>query len=289
MLTAPRNPLLIAGGALLLAGSALMLRQWAAPRPPVPLPVLEPVREAAPISTYIVALREIPRGEAVDRDALGLVGMDRAPSAEAMTRIEDALGKVALERIGAGQTVLAGALTAERSAAGLAALVPAESRAVTLRVAEDTGIAFLIRAGDRVDVAVATLDDTQPGDRPAARGNLPDLSRLVLQDVLVLAVGETLGREPAAGQQPVQSQRTVTLAVDPAQVPVLALARGDGGYLLALRNPVDRAIAGPVRLSRADLLGAAPPPPPPAAPRAPRPVTRHAGPEIIRGAAGASR
>ena len=132
----------------------------------------------------------------------------------------------------------------------------------------------------------------------AARAGPPDLSRLVLQDLLVLAVGETLGREAsgretAAAQRGQAVQRNVTLAVTPEQVPLLALARGDGGYLLALRNPADRQLAALGRLGRGDLLGVAPPAPPRPAP-VPTPVPVHrpavrSGPEIIRGAAGASR
>jgi pilus assembly protein CpaB len=288
MLTASRNPLLAAGGVLLLAGTGLLLRQWVAAPPPVVAPMPEPLRPAAPLNAYVVALKEIPRGEVVTAEALGLLGMDRAPSAEAVTRIDQAVGRVAVERIGAGQTVLAGALTAGPAGAGLAALVPAEMRAVTLRVAEDTGVAFLIRAGDRVDVALATQDDGQPGDRPAARSGIPDLSRLLLQDVAVLAVGEALGREAPDGQGRGPVQRSVTLAIAPAQVPVLALARGDGGYLFALRNPADRSQADAGRALRGELLGAAPPvaaaapAPRPAAPR----ILRSSGPEIIRGAMG---
>lgn len=289
MLTAPRNPLLLGGGLLLLAGSALMLRQWTSIAPPPAVTVLQPVRDAPPaLLGVVVALQEIPRGAVVERAALGLLGMDRAPSAEAATVPEDIVGRVALDHIAVGQTVLRSAVSAEPGAGGLGSLVPMERRAVTLRVAEDTGIAYLLRPGDRVDVAVATLDDSQ-ANAPRARSGPPDLSRLVLQDLLVLAVGETLGREPPAAQRGQPAQRTITLAVTPDQVPLLALARGDGGYLLALRNPADRQLAGLGRLDRSDLLGAAPPEPARPAPApVPRPPAR-SGPEIIRGAAGATR
>lgn len=289
MLTAPRNPLLLGGGVLLLAGSALMLQQWLSVIPPLSLPVLQPVQDApaSPLG-FVVAVQEIPRGAVVGPAALGLLGMDRSPSTEATMRFDDVVGRVALDRIAIGQTVLRSSVSAEPGAGGLGALVPMESRAMTLRVAEDTGVAYLVRPGDRVDIAVATQDDSR-SDTPAARSGPPDLSRLVLQDLLVLAVGETLGHEAVAAQRGQAVQRTVTLAVLPDQVPLLALARGDGGYLLTLRNPADRRITELGKLSRNDMLGVAlPEPVRPRLPPTPRPPT-HSGPEIIRGAAGATR
>jgi pilus assembly protein CpaB len=294
MLNASPRMIMLAAAALVTAGVALLLRATLemAPPPPLPAPVVvapPPMETEIALPAFVVAQREIPRGAVVERAALGLVRMERAPAADAATSPDAVLGRVALERIAPGQTLLLSALTGQPAAAGLGPLVPAGQRAVTLRLAEDTGIGFLVRPGDRVDVLIATRDDQEPA---AMRGTGPaNLARLVLQDVQVLAVGEALSAEaPPAQGSAARNQaplRNATLALPPEQLPLLALARADGGYVLALRNPADRDIAEVPRIDRAALLGEEAPAPPPAAAPAQRPAparpAARSGPEMILG------
>lgn len=284
---------------LLVAGSVLMVRELSPPQPPpAPAPLVVAPPPAAPAEArlrILVAARDIPRGGLIDATALTSLDVAALPSPEALRAPQDAVGRVALERIAAGQTLLSGAISENPAAAGLGPLVPRQHRATTLRLAEDTGVSFLLKPGDRVDVLLVTRDDPEPG-QPRDAGKPPDLARIVLQDVLLLAVGEQLGAEPAQpqtqGGRPPAPLRTATLAVTPDQLLLLGLARGDGGYMLALRNPEDREVLPPIRTARSELLGEtepeAPLPTPVAAPVERRPAPVRSGPEILRGPSSSS-
>lgn len=279
---------MLAGVLGLVAALALMLREAgreaAPPAPPLPAEVTPMAPPPPPPPRQVVALRDIPRGAVIPADALGLAVLDPAP-AGAATRPEEIAGRLALERIGRGEAPLPHQLSAAGEAPGLSPLVPPGLRAVTLRVAEDTGVAFLIRPGDFVDVALATRG---PAEGAAPRQGPPNFARVVLEDVAVLAVAEALSPEgaarPDAARPGPPPQRTVTIAARPEDVPRLGLLRADGGFFLALRNPGDRTRAAGAPTLREEMLAMEAPPapsPPPAA--APRPV--RAGPEILRGPA----
>jgi len=300
MLVIPTRSLIFAAAAGLLVASVLLLRHSLEPAPagspPMAPPSMAPVvplQAEVPLPVrHVVALRDIPRGSMIDAAALGLAPVSDPP-AEGFLRTDAVVGRVALERIGRGEALSAGRISPLPDVGGLAPLVPLHYRAVTLRVAEDTGVGFLIRPGDRVDVALVTRND--PEGREPNRGLPPDLSRFLLQDLLVLAVGDVLSPE-AGTAQPVRTGpplRNVTLAALPEQLLLLGLARGDGGYLLALRNPLDRAITAVAQVGRPDLLDTARPIDqlPTATAPAERPPTRAArsGIEVLRGAAGGMR
>ncbi|HEY4252517.1 MAG TPA: Flp pilus assembly protein CpaB, partial [Roseomonas sp.] len=244
--------------------------------PPAPEPALERV--------VVVARADIPRGAVVEPQMLATLRVERVPDGGIATDAAAVVGRVALERIAAGQMVPAGQLSQSPAAAGLAVLVPAGMRAMTLRVAEDTGIGGLVRPGDIVDLLIATRDD-QSGDQPPGqqRAQAPDLARVVAESVKVLAIGEQLERDPQQGNAARQAMvRPVTFAVSPEQSLLIGLTRGDGGYLLSLRNPEDLASTHLPRVTRAQLLATPMPdatpepaePPPPARPSV----------EILRGA-----
>jgi pilus assembly protein CpaB len=293
MTTLATRTWLLAGTAALVAMSLLILRSMpGAPQPIaeiVPLPPSQP----APVRTgQVVATRDIARGTSIDPTALGLSSMENPPEGS-FTRVEEVAGRVALDRIRRGEPLTAERLSPGLDLGGLAPLVPVGRRAVTLRVADDTGVAFLIRPGDRVDIAFAARND--PEGRETNRNLPPDLSRMLLQDLTVLAVGEAVSAEPPQANAPARTGpplRNVTLAATPDQFLLLGLARADGGYLMGLRNPQDHDTPELERVTRLQLLDAEPlpaPPPVAAAPeRAPRPV--RSGPEILRGpSSGTSR
>jgi pilus assembly protein CpaB len=279
---------LIAGIGLLGVGILFALRQ--APEAPRMLPALVPT--VAPAASgpalersVLVAQQEIPRGATVTAEMLGALRVERLPDAAILTDAGAAIGRVAVERIAPGQMILAAALSPTPAGAGLAVLVPSGMRGMTLRVAEDTGIAGLVRPGDTVDLLIATRDDLATGQ---ARTQVPDLARVVVEGVKVLAIGEQLEREPRPGEPARQAMvRPVTFAVTPEQSLLIGLTRADGGYLLALRNPEDEGRANLPRATRAQLLATPEPDavPAPGAPGAIAEVAPRSRPpvEIFRG------
>jgi pilus assembly protein CpaB len=127
----------------------------------------------------------------------------------------------------AGEPILASKLSA--IGGGLSVRVPADMRAMSIKVNEVTGVGGFVLPGDRVDVLV-TVDNVG--------GVLNAVTKTILQDAEVLASGT---KTETKNNQNVTVQ-TVTVLVDPDGAEKLALAVDQGSVHLALRNPVDRSV-----------------------------------------------
>jgi pilus assembly protein CpaB len=127
----------------------------------------------------------------------------------------------------AGEPILASKLSA--IGGGLSVRVPADKRAMSVKVNEVTGVGGFVLPGDRVDVLV-TVDNVG--------GVLNAVTKTILQDAEVLASGT---KTETKNNQNVTVQ-TVTVLVDPDGAEKLALAVDQGSVHLALRNPVDRSV-----------------------------------------------
>jgi pilus assembly protein CpaB len=129
-------------------------------------------------------------------------------------------------------------------------------------VGEVTGVAKLIKPGDRVDV-IAVID--------AGGGKENKLVRTLLQDAAVLAVGRSITnnapriieQDPSGGKQRVRSLASdfsfasVTLEVEPsdAQKIALVLATGEAAMTISLRNNDDSERPAMSSLTLQDVLG----------------------------------
>jgi pilus assembly protein CpaB len=132
---------------------------------------------------------------------------------------------------------------------GIAARVAPGERAFSIRVAEDEIVGGFLQSGDRVDIFATLPGSLFPARNAQAQ---PDRSQtlLLLQQIQVLAVGETLATKGA-----VQSgARTVSLSLTPIALARLALAQRFGKISLAIRNPHDAARVAPERATLADLV-----------------------------------
>lgn len=114
----------------------------------------------------------------------------------------------------------------------LASLVQVGMRAVGVRAGVDDAHFGLLRPGDRVDV-YATL--------PKPNNEREHVSVLVVQNVLVLAIGmDTGGRDVGAPRPPGERyDQMLTLSVNPQQAQYVTLASRRGKVTVALRNPTD--------------------------------------------------
>jgi pilus assembly protein CpaB len=197
--------------------------------------------------------RPIRTGETITADMIRNAALDplRYPGVAIPA---EAIGQVATRDIPANTLIPRTVLGRE---ANLAIRVPVGMRAISIDTTAEIAVAGLIRPGDRVDVQVV-----YPGEDAiaGARGNGSSRARTLLQMVPILAVGElVVGSAPPPGvaasvtgtatgttsappppPQPVQTARTVTLALTPPQVAELSLAKNVGALTLSLRNPDDR-------------------------------------------------
>ncbi|MCH7908145.1 MAG: Flp pilus assembly protein CpaB [Candidatus Hydrogenedentes bacterium] len=223
----------------------------------------------------VVASRDIEAGVALTDSMfeLGEVPADVVLDGSFLS-VDDVEGRVARYPIVKGEQILATRLVSledsEEDGAGLAFTVPPGMRAVSVPVSEVSGAGGLIVPGDRVDVMVsADFEDLfGPGEILADSSQKSDpVVMTILQDVLVLAVGQVLAersdpdrdrdtfRNDDAEVQP--AARSVTLAVSPKDAQLLFMSAQEGKLGLALRpfgEEFQRILDPVLKLTPADNL-----------------------------------
>lgn len=163
---------------------------------------------------------------------------------QAVRKIDDAVAAITLAPLVPGQQIMSKQLAqASDVKNGLAFMIPTGRRAVTVPVDEVSGVAGLIKPGDRVDVAATVSIPDAAGQK-----EIP-YSMLVLQDIQVLAVGRTLDEKSGSAEA-----KSITLAVSVDQSRPLILASQKGVIRLMLRSPVDNGTASTSPFKAADFL-----------------------------------
>ena len=208
-------------------------------------------------SAVVVAKSDIAAGTEITADMVKVIEVPNSLLVrDAFTSTQLVVGETARYPIAAGEQVTRARVGPNTEGDGLAFVVPAGMRAIAVSVDEITGVGGLILPGDRADV-IAVISDQAGADNP-------DRVVTVLQDVEVLAVAqsaqepvpaadeeaaaqaETDGASTTSGQlpedaEPQPSARTVTLALTPEQVQLLALVQEKGSVYLSLRRFGDKA------------------------------------------------
>ncbi|CAN7664273.1 Flp pilus assembly protein CpaB [Pseudoduganella sp. LjRoot289] len=147
---------------------------------------------------------------------------------------------------------------------GLSALIAEGKRAITVRVNDVVGVAGFALPGNFVDIIV----HTQAGE---GQQRERDISKIVLERILVLAVAQEVSRDDTKPRV----VNAVTLEVTPEQAEHLDLARSVGTLSLALRNQVDPKPGVTGGATKGTLLGLHPAASAePAAVQAPPPAAR---------------
>lgn len=178
-----------------------------------------------------VALVDIPIGTTINSNQVGLSSWpkDLYPK-DAFSGTKPVVGRVAMRDFLRGEPVVESKLVPGDKSGGLLSLkVPAGMRAFTVKVNEVVGVGGFIVPDSRVDVVVTTAVSPQRQQ--------DQVSKTFLQDVLVLAAGQTV--EQQKDNKPI-TVNTVTLAVAPADAEKLALASNDGKIQLVLRHFSDK-------------------------------------------------
>ena len=223
----------------------------------------------------VAAKKDINEMETVDETMLELKKIPKRflePSAISFERAEDKdggfardlkklAGNVAIVPIKKGEQITFNKITEPSMRTGLSPQVTPGKRAVAVPINEITGVAKLVKPGDRVDI-IAVLD---------FGGREKKVAKTILQDVVVLAVGRyvtnNVGRvvenEAFGGKQKIRSltqfdgYSSVTIEVDPEQAQAVALVTSNSAnsISLALRNNDDTARSGSGMMMLNDVLG----------------------------------
>src|SRR6266496_4022941 len=214
-----------------------------------------------PTAKVVVAAIDLPVGTRVAKEHLEAVDWPLAsrPSS-ALAEPSAAVGQIVAARIFKGEPVLPEKLVSGNAGSGLAALLPDGARAVSVRVDDVVGVAGFIHPGDFVDVIVTM--------RPTEGSGSNFTSKIILQNIKVLAVGKEVDGQPRGGDK-VIAATVATLQVDSAEAEKLALAAAKGQLLLALRSGADdetlatHGVAPPALLAGSDTESQAAKPEPP--------------------------
>ncbi|MCW8334562.1 Flp pilus assembly protein CpaB [Vibrio paucivorans] len=171
----------------------------------------------------MIASQEITAGSVIEEQHITSKLLEKAWREESQFTVpEDLIGQVVATTIHKGEIITAPRLTIPGEGSTLAALIPENMRAVTIRVNDVIGVAGFLLPGNRVDI----LNTVKYGERSAA-------TTTVLKDIKVLAVDQTAKSKE---NKPV-IVRAVTLEVTPKQAEKLLTAKSKGEIQLTLRNP----------------------------------------------------
>jgi pilus assembly protein CpaB len=200
------------------------------------------VAEAAPAPTtvnYFVAVHPLPRGTLAREEDFTVrsASPDRVPTGAILDTPDSKLGlpgSLVRKFVEAGSPITPQDILRPRDRGFLASVLAPDSRAVSLKVDEESGVSGLIRPGDHVDVVLTQVFEKAD---PARRA----LSETVLQNVRVIAIDQEIvqgGRSVTAalGKQ----AQTVSLELSPDQVKKITVAKQLGTLSMAVRAAVDQ-------------------------------------------------
>lgn len=150
-----------------------------------------------------------------------------------------------------GEPILEGKLAPAGTRGGLSAVIAEGKRAMTVRVNDVVGVAGFALPGNYVDVMVNTQRD-----REGRGGDGRQISKTVLEHVLVLAVAQEASRDDTRPKV----VSAVTLELTPEDAERLDLARSVGTLSLVLRNQVDKKPVTTTGVTKNELFGDREPP-----------------------------
>jgi len=195
--------------------------------------------KGATLTKVLVAATDIPERAMVKEDMLTA---KMVPSTflqpTAISSIQDATGKITIAPVKTGGQILGSFLVFPSARTGLAVKIPRGKRAYILPL-EHVDITELVKPGDYIDV-LSTF--TVGGE---------DVTVTILQNVLVLAIGKSMGeivaeeKKPRRGgfiAGPTTSVLNVSLALTPMEAEFLALMEPKGKLKLIVRPLGDDTI-----------------------------------------------
>ena len=222
---------------LLLATTALGLIAYNLNAPKAPTEVAQAPGPAT--VGYFVAARPLPRGTLAREEDFTIrsVPAERVPQGailEASETKAGLTGSLVRKFVETGNPITLQDILRPRDRGFLASVLAPDTRAITIRVDEESGVAGLIRPGDHVDVVLTQVFEKAD---PARRA----LSETVLRNVRIIAIDQ----EIAQGGRPVSATlgkiaQTVSLELTSEQVKKITVAKQLGKLSLAVRAAIEQ-------------------------------------------------
>lgn len=214
----PENRLLlIAMAAGLAAGIGAYLFLWGKEKE---------LEEAVKPVKVITAAKYIPALSTIDKESVqyGEVPAKFFTKAHA-TEFNDVKGRVALVPFLEGEAILVNKVAEKEGELNTA--IPAGMRAVSVSVNEESGVGYMVRPGDYVDVLLTY-------DSAGGKGAY-NTTATILQAVRVIAAGMD-----SSGAVREEGYQTLTLALTPEEAEIVVFSREKGRLSFSLRPVGDR-------------------------------------------------
>jgi pilus assembly protein CpaB len=224
---------------LLLASAALGLIAYNAYLPKAPK-VEVAAKDAAPLMVaYFVAARPLARGTLARNEDFSTRSAppDRVP-AGAIIETPDTKaglpGSLVRNFVDVGSPITLQDILRPKDRGFLASVLAPDSRAISIKVDEESGVSGLIRPGDYVDVLLTQVFEKADPSRRA-------LSEMVLANVRIIAIDQ----EIAQGSRPISAvvgkqAQTVSLELTSEQVKKVIVAKQLGTLSLAVRAAAEQ-------------------------------------------------
>lgn len=196
----------------------------------------------------VVAAHNLPAGSVLKKDDLGRDWISKRQADSRVIRaseFREIVGKKLLFSIDRNKAILWTDVDVPlKGEGGLAETITPQMRAVSISVDAVASVSAMVKPNDRVDVlGTFTL--------PATNGlaDVETVTLTMLQDVSVLAVGQTLAKKmPVPGERVASAPKaynTITFEVTPREAELLVFAQSVRGHLtLTLRHPTDVSYIG---------------------------------------------
>lgn len=185
------------------------------------------------LKTLVITKSSIPARSIITAEQLTIKDIpSQAYPVGGASSIESVVGSVALVNLTAGDSIVNSVIQYSKSNdpnySGSSALtVPDGKRAVAIPIGLVSGVGFMVKPGDYVDILV-TMEIKEPP------GNGQTYTSLVAQDVLVLSNGESSSSDKTKVEA-----KSFTLALTVPQAMAVTLGSEKGSIRLLLRNPVN--------------------------------------------------
>jgi pilus assembly protein CpaB len=194
----------------------------------------------------VVAVVDIELGSKITPQMLSAVDWPSGSvPAGAFKEIKDLQDRVVKVSVLRGEAILDGKLAPPGTKGGLSAVIAEGKRAMTVRVNDVVGVAGFALPGNYVDVMVNAKQDHRSGNEENKQ-----ISKTVLEHVLVLAVAQEAGRDDTKPK--VVNAVTLELSLEDSEK--LDLARNVGTLSLVLRNQVDKKTVATAGVTKKQLF-----------------------------------
>jgi pilus assembly protein CpaB len=202
-----------------------------------------PVEEKPPGAMVLVAAIDIKPGEKINEQVVKLVEWPKeVVPANALTKLEDAVGRSARFPLGANEVVTLAKLAAEGIGPGLEPIIEEGKRAMSVPIKTHESAAGFIRPGSKVDIVMISRGNGANGK-----------AKTILQNVPVIAVNHQISDKPEEEEKGTVVEM-ITFLLSPEEAESLALAQSTGHIQLVLRNPLEDEFVKTKGVNQDELL-----------------------------------